>query len=94
MADKSADPRATADPAALAEWKDRAAVDPRVVAAYLTVHVRATTAKRVRAMVRDNAAAIIGREWPEARTVHAYKPETAARIVTVARRGGTSADPL
>ena len=82
------------DPAALAEWQDRASVDPRVVAAFLTVHVRAFTAKRVRALARDNAPAIIGREWPESRTVHAYRPETAARVVAIARRSGGTADPL
>lgn len=88
------DPRITPDPNALAAWRDRASVDPRVVAAYLTTHHKATTAKRVRALVRDNAARIIGREWPEARTVHAYKPDTAARVVAVALTGGTGADPL
>lgn len=82
------------DPAALAEWQGEASVDPRRVAAFLTVHVRPMTAKRVRALARDNAAVIIGREWPESRTVHAYKPETAARVVAVARRSGGSADPL
>jgi hypothetical protein len=82
------------DPAALAEWQGEASIDPRRVAAFLTVHVRAFTAKRVRALARDNAPAIIGREWPEARTVHAYRPETAARVVAVARRSGGSADPL
>lgn len=92
--DKATDTRVTPDPAASAEWADRASIDPRVIAAYLTVHVRATTAKRVRALVRDNAPAIIGREWPESRTVHLYRPDTAARIVTVARRGGATGDPL
>lgn len=82
------------DPAALAEWADDASVDARRVAAFLTVHVRPMTAKRVRALARDNAAVIIGREWPEARTVHLYRPETAARVVAVARRSGATGDPL